>query len=209
MESLCRTLPDHPDKERWENSIESYAGYLKAIYGYTAPYNMMPSGIYHVGESSDTGAFYALHLFPPADAHERYDAQIRKGVKINEEYYIKRFPVWFNIFNGNNAIILSTAKAAAICGNYLKDESLKQMAVDQLYWIVGKNPFNQSMIYGEGANYPPLDSFSSGDITGAIPVGIKTVGDQDVPCWPQVNNACYKEVWVTSAGKWLSLLSEL
>ena len=209
MESLCKTLPDHPDKKRWENCIESYARYLKAIYGYTAPYNMMPSGIYHVGESSDTEAFYALHLFPPADAHERYDAQIRKGVKINEEYYIKRFPVWFNIFNGNNAIILSTAKAAAICGNYLKDDSLKQMAVDQLYWIVGRNPFNQSMIYGEGANYPSLDSFSSGDITGAIPVGIKTVGDEDVPCWPQVNNACYKEVWVTSAGKWLSLLSEL
>ena len=22
------------------------------------------------------------------------------------------------------------------------------------------------------------------------------------------NNACYKEVWVTTAGKWLSLLSE-
>lgn len=209
MESLCRTFPDHPDKATWEESIRSYAGYLKAINGYTEPYNMIPSGIYHVDEASDTEAFYALHLFPPADAAERYGVQVRKGVKVSDEFYIRRFPVWFNIFNGNNAIILSTAKAAAICGNYLKDESLRQIAVDQLYWIAGKNPFNQSMIYGEGANYPALDSFSSGEITGAIPVGIKTAGDEDVPCWPQVTNACYKEVWVTCAGKWLSLLSEL
>jgi hypothetical protein len=29
------------------------------------------------------------------------------------------FPVWFSIFNGNEAIILSTGKAAALCGRYL------------------------------------------------------------------------------------------
>jgi hypothetical protein len=54
-----------------------------------------------------------------------------------------------------------------------------------------------------------MDSFSSGDIVGAMPVGIKTIGDEDVPEWPQVNNACYKEVWVTTAGRWISLLNEL
>lgn len=208
LESLCRIQPEHPDREIWEEGIRLYADYLESIYGYTTPYNMIPSGIYHIDEASDTNAFYALHLFPPEDAQERYHAQIRKGVKITDEFYIKRFPVWFNIFNGNNAIILSTAKAAAICGKYLDDPALKQIALDQLYWIAGRNPFNQSMIYGEGANYPALDSFSSGEIVGAIPVGIKTVGDEDIPCWPQVTNACYKEVWVTSAGKWLSLLSE-
>lgn len=208
LESLCSIQPGHPDRDLWENGINLYADYLKSIYGYTAPYNMMPSGMYHVDEASDTESFYALHLFPPADAQERYHAQIQKGVKITDEFYVKRFPVWFNIFNGNNAIILATAKSAAICGKHLNDKALKQMALDQLYWIAGRNPFNQSMIYGEGANYPALDSFSSGEIVGAIPVGIKTVGDEDIPCWPQVTNACYKEVWVTSAGKWLSLLSE-
>lgn len=208
LEVLCRTQPGHPDRRRWEYSMESYAGYLKAINGYTSPYNMIPSGVYHIDEPADTEAFYALHLFPPADAHERYEAQVIKGVNIADGFYLKRFPVWFNIFNGNNAVILATAKAAAICGNHLNDPVLKQIALDQMYWIAGRNPFNQSMIYGEGANYPALDSFSSGDIVGAIPVGIKTVGDEDVPCWPQVTNACYKEVWVTSAGKWLSLLSE-
>lgn len=43
---------------------------------------------------------------------------------------------------------------------------------------------------------------------GAIPVGIRSCGDEDKPYWPQTNNACYKEVWVSSASKFLSLLSE-
>lgn len=209
LESLCRTQPENINRGRWMDSMKIYGEYIKTIFKHTYPYNMMPSGVYHIDEPSDTEAFYALHLFPPADAKERYDTQIKKGVKLTDEFYIKRFPIWFNIFNGNNAIILSTAKAAAICSKMFNDPQLKQMALDQLYWISGKNPFNQSMIYGEGANFPPLDSFSSGDIVGAMPVGIKTVGDEDVPEWPEINNACYKEVWVTTAGKWLSLLSEL
>ncbi len=41
-----------------------------------------------------------------------------------------------------------------------------------------------------------------------MPVGIRSLGDSDEPYWPQINNACYKEVWLTSAGKWLSLVAE-
>jgi hypothetical protein len=53
-----------------------------------------------------------------------------------------------------------------------------------------------------------MDSFSSGLLTGMMPVGIRTWEDTDEPWWPQVNNACYKEVWVTVAGKLLSLIAE-
>ena len=99
-------------------------------------------------------------------------------------------------------------KAAAICAKFLNDEELKQIGLEQLYWVVGKNPFGQSLIYGEGRNYPQKDNFSSGLIVGEIPVGIRTLGNDDVPYWPQTNTSCYKEVWVTSAGKWISLASE-
>lgn len=89
--------------------------------------------------------------------------------------------------------------------------SLRQgrKAREQLYWVVGKNPFCQSLIYGEGYRYPQMNSFSSGELTGEMPVGIRSLGNSDEPYWPQTNNACYKEVWMTSAGKWLSLLAEL
>lgn len=109
----------------------------------------------------------------------------------------------------NEAILLADGKAAAVLGNLLGDESLLEMGRQQLYWTVGANPFCQSLIYGEGHNYPSMDSFSSGEITGEMPVGIRAKGNSDLPYWPQTNNACYKEVWVTSAGKWLSLLSEI
>jgi len=53
-----------------------------------------------------------------------------------------------------------------------------------------------------------MNTFSSGEMTGEMPVGIRTLSNDDIPYWPQTNNACYKEVWVTSAGKWLSLIAE-
>jgi hypothetical protein len=175
---------------------------------YTAPYGMIPSGVYGDSEYNDADNFYALHLFPPEDAPQRYVSQIKGGVKIDSHHYVKRFPVWFNIFNGNNAVILSMGKAAALCGRFLGDDALLQIGREQLYWIVGMNPFSQSMIYGEGYDYPQMSSFSSGEYTGEMPVGIRTLGDGDEPYWPQINTACYKEVWVTVAGKWLSLSSE-
>ena len=98
---------------------------------------------------------------------------------------------------------------AAVCARLLGDRNLEDMAREQIYWVLGKNPFAQSMVYGEGFDYPLMDSFSSGPLTGEVPVGIRTIDDTDIPYWPQVNNACYKEVWTSVAGKILSLISEL
>lgn len=205
---LCQTQPGHVDRGQWENAIRLYGDYLKGLMNYTYPYGMLPSGVYHREEYKDSANFYALHLFPPADAARLYTEQLSRGVRLDDEHYVKRFPVWFNIFNGNTAVHLSTGKAAALCGHYLKDDELLNIGREQLYWTVGKNPFGQSLIYGEGYNYPQMNNFSSGEAIGEMPVGIRTLGNEDIPYWPQTNNACYKEVWVTSAGKWLSLLAE-
>lgn len=208
MVLLCETQKGHPDYHKWTNSIQLYGEYLKGLMKYTYPYGMIPSGVYHAEEYKDSTGFYALHLFPPPHAKELYTEQLNRGIKLDKEHYIKRFPIWFNIFNGNTAVHLSTGKSAAICGNFLNDKELLNIGLEQLYWTVGKNPFGQSLIYGEGHNYPQMNSFSSGEMTGEMPVGIRTLSNGDIPYWPQTNNACYKEVWVTSAGKWLSLIAE-
>ena len=205
---LCEAFPAHPDRARWEKAIRLYAGYLKQLRIYTAPYGLIPSGVYALDEYRDPQGFNALHIFAPADATARFEKQVRGGVSIDGHFFVKRFPVWFTIFNGNNAVLLASGKAAALCGSYLDDPELRQMGLEQLYWTVGKNPFGQSLIYGEGWLYPQMSSFSSGELTGEMPVGIRSLGDEDVPEWPAINNACYKEVWTTVAGKWLSLLSE-
>lgn len=208
LAALCTTQPSHKDCEKWHAAIAKYGGYLKDLMKYTAPYGMLPSGIYYEGEPDDTDAFFSLHLFPPENARERFIAQKQHGIDIGEGYFVKRFPVWFNIYNGNLAVHTSMGKAAAICANFLHDDILMDIAREQLYWIVGKNPFAQSLIYGVGYRYPEMNNFSSGRITGSMPVGIRSLGDSDEPYWPQFNCACYKEVWVTSAGKWLSLVAE-
>ena len=205
---LCTAFPDHPDRGRWEEGIRLYGEYLKCLMRFTAPYGMVPSGVYARREDEDREAFGRLHIFAPADASERYRAQFREGVRLDGEHVVKRFPIWFSIFNGNNAVLLSQGKAAALCGHYLRDRELLQIGREQLYWLAGKNPFGQSMIHGAGWNYPSMNSFSCGEMTGEMPVGIRTYGDTDEPFWPRVNNACYKEAWVTVAGKFLSLVPE-
>ncbi len=205
---LCQTQPHGADYQAWRKSLTLYAEYLKALMPYASPYNMLPSGIWQDHEYNDGEGFTRLHLFAPSNARELYDKQLVLGERIDDNHYLRRFPIWFSVFNGNEAILLSTAKAAAAMGNYLHDKQLSQIGMDQLYWTVGHNPFAQSLIYGEGHRYPSMDSFSSGEITGEMPVGIRAQADADAPYWPSTNNACYKEVWVTSAGKWLSLLAE-
>lgn len=208
LTALCRTQPQHAECGEWRRAIADYGGYLKWLMAYTAPYGMLPAGIYRDTEADDTEAFFAVHLFPPSDARERFSRQAAGGERVAPGYFVKRFPVWFNIFNGNLAVHTSMGKAAAICAGFLDDAKLRDIAREQLYWTVGKNPFAQSLIYGEGHRYPDLNNFSSGRTTGAMPVGIRSLADTDEPYWPQVNAACYKEVWVTSAGKWLSLVAE-
>jgi hypothetical protein len=49
----------------------------------------------------------------------------------------------------------------------------------------------------------------SGNLVGALPVGIQTRGDQDVPYWPASNHPNWKEVWVHPAGRWLWILADM
>ncbi len=64
-------------------------------------------------------------------------------------------------------------------------------------------------MYGEGDDWTPLYSVRSGQMAGALPVGIETKGFSDVPYWP--NQICwtYKEVWTLSTGRWIWLMQDL
>lgn len=220
--ALCQQQPNAAEKPLWDKAIARYAAYMKFIARYTEPYGMFPSGVYQEHEYADSIGFSRLHLFAPQNAQECYDTQLHQALSLGSGKYLRRFPIWFSIFNGNEAVILSSGKAAAIIAGYLHDDSLRQLAASQITWTLGQNPFAQSLAYGEGHDYPSMDSFSSGEIMGEIPVGIrsveptdptpvpsKSVGTSDIPYLPTVNNACYKEVWVTSAGKLLSLIAQL
>jgi len=79
----------------------------------------------------------------------------------------------------------------------------------QLQWVVGLNPFSQSMMYGEGYRFAPQYTPVSGDIVGGLPVGIQTNRDADVPFWPPENCYNWKELWINPTARWLGIMAEL
>ena len=184
-----------------------YGDYLKTIMQYDAPYGLVPSGVYNVDEVKDSVNFYKIQVRIFSGAAQDYKEQLEKGFKLDDEHYLRVFPVWFS-FKGNDAVALSTGKAAALCGKFLHDKQLMNIAEQQLFWIVGKNPFGQSLIWGEGNNYPQLYTALPGETVGGIPVGMESRFNEDTPYWPQFNTATYKEVWGAPAARWLSLISE-
>lgn len=205
--ALCESQPDHADYKKWENAIKLYAGYLKNIFQYVQPYGMIPSGVYHIDEVKDSINFYKIQVGIRGGGAEDYKEQLKSAVKLDDEHYLRVFPVWFS-FRGNAAVHLATGKAAALCGKFLKDRSLMNIAEQQLFWIVGRNPFGQSLIWGEGSNYAQQYTALPGETVGEIPVGMQSRFNQDTPYWPQFNTATYKEIWGSSAGRWLSLIAE-
>ncbi len=207
LTALCETQPGSPDFMSWENSIRLYGEYLKNIFRYVQPYGMIPSGIYQKDEIKDSVNFYIVQVGIRQDVSKDFKEQLDNAVKVDDDHYLRIFPVWFS-FKGNAAVHLSTGKAAALCGKFLKDKELINIAEQQLFWIVGKNPFGQSLIWGEGSNYPQQYTALPGEMVGEIPVGMQSRFNEDAPYWPQFNTATYKEVWGGSACKWFMLISE-
>lgn len=207
LTALCNTQPDNADFNKWKNAIVLHGNYLKTIMQYVEPYGMVPSGVYHVDEVKDSVNFYKVQVGIFRGAEKDYQEQLRNGVKLDEEHYLKVFPVWFS-FRGNAAVHLSTGKSAALIGKFLNDKELTNIAEEQLFWIVGKNPFGQSYIWGEGSNYPQLHTALPGETVGGIPVGMQSRFNDDTPYWPQFNTATYKELWGAPAARWMSLIAE-
>lgn len=205
---IAKTQPENVRLPKWEAAMKSYGTYLKKLRKYSEPYYMIPAGIHRLDEPEKRKTFEHLHITVDYEAEkENYAKQLKEGIKIDEKHVIRHFPVWFS-FRGNNAVLLSQAKAAALLGGYFQDEELLQIGRDQLYWLWGRNPFAQSMQYGVGSRYCRQYAGFLGDTVGEIPVGMETLNNEDVPYWPQNVNATYKEVWMSSAGRFIQLAAE-
>jgi len=148
LKLLWENLKKSSKRIQWYHSLLLYTEYLKATVKITAPYEVMPASIYHVGEAK---AERKLFLDQQAFAHEgmlkEYREQVESGVALGNGYYLKRFPVWFS-YRGNNGLVLSGGSAAAFGAGVRNDLKLWQ-----LEWVVGKNPFGQSLMIGEGYRY--------------------------------------------------------
>ena len=204
MAKLCQAFPDHPDWMRWYSVAAFYSEYQKAAARSTAPYGVLPAYVYRDDEYlqvPEQGGMYQA-------TREAFRQQVLAGMPMGDGYYLKAFPVWF-ARRGNYGVLLSQAKALSAAARLRRDREAADLAQKQLEWVVGRNPFVQSTMYGEGYDFTQLYSVSSGDIVGALPVGMETRGNADAPYWPAQNCYVYKEVWVHSTSRWLWLMEDL
>lgn len=195
---LCKAFPDHPDWMKWYSAVVLYSEYLKTIAKCTGPYGVLPASIY-------TGDDY---MRVPESRRESFRRQVLNGIPLGQGHYLRLFPVWMD-YRGHFGTILPQAQALADAGHLRGDLESARLSELQLEWVIGRNPFAQSMMWGEGYDFAPQYSPSSGDLVGSLPVGIQTRGDKDVPYWPVQSTWTYKEVWVHPVARWIWLMTDL
>ena len=199
---------NHPMRESWKETLELYAEYVTKTIKYTYPYNLLPGHVYPL-DKINIERFTVPSSFGTLDeALVDLKKQASAGIKLADDVYLRIFPVAIQR-RGYHATLLSKTKAVSMIGKVLNRNDLKEIVKEQIEWILGKNPFASSTMYGEGHNYHPLYVAFSPQLVGALPVGIKTLGDHDMPYWPTVNNAVFKEIWGHTTGKYLWVLADL
>lgn len=209
LQLLCKTLPNHPNWSKWYFSVLLYSQYLKEAAKITAPYSMLPASIYHIGEAdADPELFLNQQAFAHPGMLAEYRAQVENGVALGNGYYLKRFPVWFS-YRGNSGLVLANGNAALYSALCCNDYELYELAQRQLEWIVGKNPFNQSLMIGEGHNFSEQYVCLPGHMSGSLCVGIESYEEEDSPYWPPFINAVHREVWSHPSVRWLLLTGNL
>jgi hypothetical protein len=192
LAALCETLPDHADWMEWYAVIARHSEYLRTLARFTAPYHLLPASIYALDESTDP----------------RFRDQVKTGVRLDDQHYLRVFPVWFDL-RGNSGTVLSQTKALSTAARLRHEPALDALVQEQLQWHVGRNPFAQSLMFGEGHDYAPQYTAMSGDLVGSLPVGVQTRKHFDLPYWPAANCYNYKEVWVHPSSRWLAIQADL
>jgi hypothetical protein len=196
LAKLCEAFPDHPNWMRWYSAVVLYSEHLRTLAEFTSPYGMLPASIYRLDESTNGWC----------------RGQIKEGIRLADGYCLRLFPVWDTTpqnGRGNNGIILSKAKALSTAARLRNDPTLADLCERQLQWVIGRNPFCQSLMCGEGHDYAPQYTVASGTMVGQMPVGIQTCLNRDVPYWPTSTCYVYKETWVFPPARWLWIMRDL
>jgi len=198
LAALCETFPDHADWMRWYSAVALFSKYVQTTARYTEPYGMLTSSIYRDDE----------YTVVPESRRESFRKQVLNGIPLGDGNYLRLFPVWMD-YRGNNGTVLSRTQALAKAAHLRGDLEVEQLCQRQLEWVIGRNPFSESTMWGEGYDFPPLYTPMSGDIVGGLPVGIQTRGDSDVPYWPVQSTWTYKEIWQNPVARWIYLMRDL
>ena len=199
LRTLCDALPDAPDWFDWYAAASIYADcFLKPGAAYAAPFNLLPNAVYRLADLNNV-----------RNERNRRSSleQYRQGWQLNDEYALRTFPIWGgDLFHGATCCNLSTAWALAEASQLRKDRDGLTLAKEQLEWTLGRNPFEQSLMYGVGYNYATQFVYCSKDMVGGLPVGMDSFKD-DAPYWHGSNYATSKETWIGTVNRFMGALT--
>lgn len=208
LTELCRTFPEHKSWIDWYGAVVLHSEYfMKKGAEYSSPFFMIPSAVYSISEVQNGTGFTEFGFGQGTNMDESaknvFLSQIKEGEKLSDDYYLRRFPVQMHAQrHGSTAIQLSEATALSLAYKTRNDRKGEELVNKQLEWILGANPFSQSLMYGEGYDFHNFISISLGNIVGSVPVGMDCLSN-DEPYWPTSNNQTRKSPWCVPAGRFL------
>ena len=196
---LCRSFPQNENWMQWYSAVVLHSEFfMKAGSQIAAPYNLLPNSVWKKSE---------IMAEPNADVRKDELIQFNDGTYLNNDYVLRTFPIYHDaLFHGSTHIQMASTWALAEASSLRNDQDGMKLVGKQLQWVLGDNPFGQSLMYGVGYDFAPLFAECSRNIVGALPVGMDCIsGDQ--PYWPATNVATYKEMWVEPVNRILGALS--
>jgi len=123
---LLKNAPEHRDASLWKAACQAYADYLHDISRSIEPYGILPAAVYEVGNADFSGIYHEGEKIG-LPSMEEYNAQVKRGISLGGDYYLRRFPVAYQ-FRGFHAVLMGKAKAAFLLSDLLGDKSLRHIA---------------------------------------------------------------------------------
>jgi hypothetical protein len=146
---------DRACEEAVRTCVAEYVGPMRG----TNPFGIIPFGCYATQATSEDhyrkwkeGVYY--RFFMPANSRQ----------KVN---------------HGLGGHWTSWAHALALCGDVFGLRCCRDMALDQLYWLLGKNPAHASFLSGIGYNHPMPHSRPFGYLLGGFMIGPRGVATDE------------------------------
>jgi hypothetical protein len=196
---LCREYPDDVNWMKWYSAAVLHSEFfLKRGSQIASPYDLLPNSVWKKEE---------ITAIKEKQVREDMLRQFNDGTPLCGDYVLRTFPIYHDgLFHGNTNISMSETWALAEAARLRKDTAGMLLVGKQLQWVLGANPFGQSLMYGVGYNFAPHFAYCLRDVVGSLPVGMDCMSG-DMPWWPATNTATTKEIWVEPVNRFLGAVA--
>ena len=92
LDMLLTDAPNHDKAKEWKESCQAYADYLHDISKLVEPYGILPAAVYELNNTEFAGIYHEGDRVG-LPSMEEYNAQVKNGIQLSTNFYLRRFPV--------------------------------------------------------------------------------------------------------------------